>query len=178
MLKKIFAFVFILAGPGPYCLAQEGGGQGPGPAARSRGEVIRTERLRALMSAVGVSVDETPAPPQGSGHREVRIVWEADPSSKEAVSRVEPSALEAKRDSFGHTLRVAGVRRREGSVPKHRSVELSRDKLMVAAVGAGAQRKAQQNQGTERSQCPSQKLTHDKSLAGGAGVSATEPRLC
>jgi hypothetical protein len=132
MLKKLLCVaVLISGGLGFEGLAQESGTE------RARGESIRAERLKTLMAAVGVSVDGVPAPPDGSGHREVRVVWEADPAAKAAVSRVETHTLEARRDSFGHTLRVAGVRRLAGSLPRHRSPELSQDKLMVAAVGAG-----------------------------------------
>lgn len=141
MLKMICAVLLVSGGLGYECLAQEGGRQSPAAQAagdvQPRGETIRLARLRELMSAVGVSVDEAPAAPRGGGHREVSIVWEADPSSKGEASAPEASAFESRRDSFGHTLRVAGTRRRAGAPPRHRSPELSQDKLMVAAVGAG-----------------------------------------
>ncbi len=132
MLKKLICTaVLILGGLSFEGLAQES------RAKNSQGESIRAERLKTLMSAVGVSVEGGLTPPRSSGHREVRIVWEADPAAKATVSRAEASTLEARRDSFGHSLRVAGVRRLEGALPRHRSLELSPDKLMVAAVGGG-----------------------------------------
>ena len=132
MLKKqICAALLILGALGVEGLAQES------RAKSSQGELIRAERLKTLMSAVGVSVDGRLTLPRGSGHREVRIVWEADPAAKATISHLETSTLEAGRDSFGHSLRVAGVRGRAGSLPRHRSPELSQDKLMVIAVGAG-----------------------------------------
>ena len=143
MLKKLIcAAVLIFGGLGFEALAQESGDQSlqPAPAQveRSRGELIRAERLKTLLSAVGVDAEGGLTPRVGSGHKEVRIVWEADPAAKGTVSQTEASTLEAKRDSFGHSLRVASVRGvLAGTLPRNRSPELSQDKLMVIAVGAG-----------------------------------------
>jgi hypothetical protein len=142
MLKnKICAAILIFGGLGVECLAQEGDGKTPQPSAgrveRSQGESIRQERLKRLMSAVGVNIDGNLTAVQGSRHKQVRIVWEADPAAREKLSAVETSTLEARRDSFGHSLRVADVRESAGTLPRHRSPELSQDKLMVIAVGAG-----------------------------------------
>lgn len=135
--------LILLCGLGFECLAQTSSEKAGAPPSATRaaqpteGEFTRKERIKKMMTAIGVSLDEAPAPTAAGSahHREARILWEADPATT-ALFSPESSSTEARMDTFGRVLRTMGVSERAGALPRHRSLEISRHHLMVVAVNA------------------------------------------
>lgn len=95
-------------------------------AAKRRGEAAARQRLERLLSPVGVRVEERFTPAQTLAHRELRILLTGPEEASAATGEESPSpAVEAT---------VLGSRRRDGSLPRLRSLELSSDHLLVLTV--------------------------------------------
>lgn len=116
---------------------QEGRGQGQ-PAAQlqevksERGNML--SRLRTLLSPVGVAVGESARQAPSDAYREVRIRWDAYPDAPPIIDLAESG-----RFAKGRALAVTGRRKRKGTLPLPRSLELSPERLLVVGVDAGGQ---------------------------------------
>ncbi len=89
------------------------------------------ERLRRLLSAVGVGVDEAALARPGDAFRGLRISWKT-PSLKGSTA----SALRAEQLSLAVASSVASERRGAGGVRRERSLELTPEHVFVATVDA------------------------------------------
>lgn len=93
-----------------------------------RRPVVQREQLKKLMSGVDVVVPETDAPAQPQTYRELKIRW-ADPTK--SIGALSPEAQ----------TQIPGVsivedKKRSGTLPRQRSLELAPTLMFVAAVDA------------------------------------------
>lgn len=135
----------ILSGLGLACAAsllfaaaKAQDGARPAPAARrpaERGGPL-AERVRGLLAEAGVEVVAAgdsagdSAVAGARSHREVVVSWEADRATLPA-----PAAAQY-RNAPGRVALARAARRREGSLPKQRSAELSPEQVVVVALDA------------------------------------------
>lgn len=116
---------------------QEGREQGQ-PAAQL--QEVKSERgnmlshLRALLSPVGVAVGDSAQSAPADTYREVRIRWDAYPGAPPIIDLAESG-----RFAKGRAFAVTGRRKRKGTLPLQRSLELSPERLLVVGVDAAGQ---------------------------------------
>ena len=139
-MRKWFACLLILlaaASLATLAFAQMRGGAGRDASAsealRAKREAMAVgdERLRRLLSAAGVGVDESALAPAGGGFRGLKISWKT-PGRKGSAA----SPLRAEHLSLAVAPAVVSERRGAGGVPRQRSPELSPEHVFVAAVDA------------------------------------------
>jgi hypothetical protein len=101
-------------------------------AATSVREAMNKERLSALLSAVGVSVEDTVLPAEVQSFQELRIRWDvADPSSQgPAFTQQEPP---------NRVLTTIERRKRNQALSRQRSLELSTNQILVVAINGQRQ---------------------------------------
>lgn len=94
----------------------------------ARGNMLT--RLRSLLAPVGVNVGESAPETPSDTYREVGIRWDAYIDA--------PPLIEADSERFhkGRTLAVTRRRKRKGTLPLQRSLELSPERLLVVGVDA------------------------------------------
>lgn len=102
------------------------------PAQKGRREALQQERLKKLMSKVGVSVAETAdaKAAQAQSHRELKIRW-AD--STKSTTELRPAANP---DNKKQNFSIVEDKKRSGTLPRQRSLELSPEHIFVAGVDA------------------------------------------
>ncbi len=93
----------------------------------------RVERLRRLMSPAGVGVDEAALAEPGDSSRALKILWET-PGRKGSAAELRAEELSAP-----VAASVVSEQRGKGSVARQRSLELSPEHVLVAAVDAKSQ---------------------------------------
>jgi hypothetical protein len=101
-------------------------------AATSVREKMNRERLSALLSAVGVSVEDSTLPTEVQSFQEIRIRWDAAdaPSRDMVLTEQEPSK---------RVLTTIERRKRTQALSRQRSLELSTNQLLVVAVNGQRQ---------------------------------------
>jgi hypothetical protein len=130
--------ILVLASLAAVAFAQVRGGVGPkrdAPAAEAlrakRGGAARGgERLRRLMSAAGVRVDEAALATPGERVRALRISWET-PGRKGSATALREGEL-----SLPVASAVVSERHEQGVLRAPRSLELSPEHVLVATVDA------------------------------------------
>jgi hypothetical protein len=101
-------------------------------AATSVRETMNRERLSALLSAVGVSVEDSVLPAEVQPFQEVRIRWDAaDASSRDLIL--------TEQETSNRILTTIERRKRNQALSRQRSLELSTNQLLVAAVNGQRQ---------------------------------------
>lgn len=97
-------------------------------------ERINRERLTALLSVVGISVEESTLLTESQASQEMQIRWDAsvDASAQEDVALM-------KQDSPSRVLTVVERRKWNRPVARQRSSELSANQVLVAAVNGREQ---------------------------------------
>jgi hypothetical protein len=101
-------------------------------AATSVREVMNRERLSALLSAVGVSIEDSVLPAEVQSFQEMRIRWDA------ADATARESAL-TEQEPLNRVLTAIERRKRNQVLPRQRSLELSTNQLLVVAVNGKRQ---------------------------------------
>ncbi len=105
--------------------------QGQRPIERNRRETLQQEQLKKLMSKVGVEVSDTDArAAQPQTYRELKIRWV---DSTKSNSGLRPAAQEQTQTP---SVSVIEDKKRPGTLPRQRSLELSPTQIFVAAVDA------------------------------------------
>ena len=120
----LLAAVFVLG-----CFAPV---QSQTTAQRSRREALQQERLKKMMSRVDVEVAETAdaRADQARSYRELRIRWA---NSTKSATELRPSASA---DDKTQTFTIVEDKKRSGTLPRQRSLELSPEHIFVAGVDA------------------------------------------
>jgi hypothetical protein len=100
---------------------------------KNRRVTLQQEQLKKLLSKVGVDVLEIAARTDTSQtYRELKIRW--DDSTKSAT---EPrSAISSEEQMQAPSVSVVEDRKRSGTLPRHRSLELSPTHIFIVAVDA------------------------------------------
>ena len=93
-----------------------------------RRPVVQREQLKKLMSGVDVVVPETDAPAQPQTYRELKIRW-ADPTK--SIGALSPEA-----QTQIPRVSIIEDKKRSGTLPRQRSLELAPTLMFVAAVDA------------------------------------------
>jgi hypothetical protein len=103
------------------------------PVEKNKRETVQQEQLKRLMSKVGIDVleiaartDQTPA------YRELKINW-TDPTKSTTEIR---SAVTSEQQTQAPRVSVVEDKKRSGTLPRHRSLELSPTHIIVAGVDA------------------------------------------
>ena len=139
-MRKWFACLLILlaaASLATLAFAQmRGGARRDGSAsealrAKREASARGDERLRRLLSAAGVGLDESSLAPAGGAFRGLKISWQT-PGQKGSSA----SPLRAEHLSQSVASAVVSERRGAGGVPRERSLELSPEHVFVATVDA------------------------------------------
>lgn len=95
-------------------------------AAKHQNDVINKARLAQMMSKVGVRVEQQVSLSATESHWEIRLHWSI--STKQApATRAEEGLQETN---------IIRIQSRAGTLPKLRSLEVSEDKILIAAVAA------------------------------------------
>jgi len=98
-----------------------------------RRETVQQEQLKRLMSKVGVDVVEIAARnDQPATYRELKINW-ADSTKSTTELR---SAVNSEQQTPPQNVSVIEDKKRSGTLPRHRSLELSPTHIFIAAVDA------------------------------------------
>jgi len=122
-------FCLLLSGllaPGAFTPAQS-----QRPVERNRRETLQQEQLKKLMAKVGVEVSDTEArAAQPQTYRELKIRWV---DSTKSNSGLRPAAQEQTQTP---SVSVIEDKKRPGTLPRQRSLELSPTQIFVAAVDA------------------------------------------
>lgn len=87
-------------------------------------------RLRSLLAPVGVIVSEPAAEAPADTYREVKIRWDAYVGAPPLID------VDTERFPKGRTLAVTHRRKRKGTLPLQRSLELAPDRMLVVGVDA------------------------------------------
>ena len=99
----------------------------------NRRETLQQEQLKKLMSKVGVDVLETRArTDQLQTYRELKIRW-AD--STKSTTELTP-AIKAEQQTRAPSVSILEDKKRSGTLPRHRSLELSPTHIFIAGVDA------------------------------------------
>lgn len=138
MLRIILLLILVVASAAAIFAGTRGGAPSqdrPSKAAElpptpQQRRAVQRMRLKSLLSAVGVSVEENSQPVAGQAFRELRIRWE-----DEAVA---PSGTEAAQAPSLKSLTVLERRLRQDAPSRPRSSEMSPDQILVVAVDAQA----------------------------------------
>jgi hypothetical protein len=103
------------------------------PVETNKRETLQQEQLKKLMSRVGVDVPEKAArTDQPASYRELKINW-TDPTKSTTELR---SAVNSEQQTQAPTVSILEDRKRSGTLPRHRSLELSPSHIFIAAVDA------------------------------------------
>ena len=103
------------------------------PVEKNRRETVQQEQLRKLMSKVGVEVVEIAArTDQPATYRELKINW-ADSAKSTTELR---SASSSEQQAPPQKVSIVEDKKRSGTLPRHRSLELSPTHIFIAAVDA------------------------------------------
>jgi len=103
------------------------------PVEKNRRETVQQEQLKKLMSKVGVDVVEIAArTDQPATYRELKINW-ADSTKSTTELR---SASNSEQQTPPQKVSVVEDKKRSGTLPRHRSLELSPTHIFIAAVDA------------------------------------------
>lgn len=125
---RLFVFVSLL------CAFTAVQGQSPVAVQKNRREIALEERLKKLMTKVGVDVVEPSARSnQPQAYREVKIRWAAS-----SDTRAKPS-ISAAEQSQAPVVSLVEDKKRSGTLPRHRSLELSPNQVFIAAVSEANQ---------------------------------------
>ena len=124
-LVCLLATVFVLG-----CFAPAQSQTTPGQ--KGRREALQQERLKKLMSKVGVAVAETAVAraAQAQSYRELKIRW-AD--STKSTPELRPAANP---DDRKQNFSIVEDKKRSGTLPRQRSLELSPEQIFIAGVDA------------------------------------------
>jgi hypothetical protein len=96
-------------------------------------ETVQREQLKKLMSKVGVQVLEIAArSDQTSAYRELKLNW-TDPTKSNGEVR---SAVTSEQQTPSPRVSVVEDKKRSGTLPRHRSLELSPAHIFIAGVDA------------------------------------------
>ena len=99
----------------------------------NRRDTVQQEQLKRLMSKVGVDVVEIAARnDQPATYRELKINW-ADSTKSTTELR---SAVNSEQQTSPQKVSVVEDKKRSGTLPRHRSLELSSTHIFIAAVDA------------------------------------------
>jgi len=99
----------------------------------NRRDTVQQEQLKRLMSKVGVDVVEIAARnDQPATYRELKINW-ADSTKSTTELR---SAVNSEQQTPPQNVSVIEDEKRSGTLPRHRSLELSSTHIFIAAVDA------------------------------------------
>lgn len=101
------------------------------PVEKNKRETLQQEQLKKLMSRVGVGVGEIRTD-QSATYRELKINW-ADPTKSTTELR---SAINSEQQTQIPRVSIVEDKRRSGTLPRHRSLELSPTHIFIAAVDA------------------------------------------
>ena len=105
------------------------------PAQKNRREVLQEEQLKKLLTKVGVDVVEVSAKNnQPKAYREVKIRW-TDSANATSNTPGIPS-ISAGEQKLPPVVSLIEDKKRSGTLPRHRSVELSPTHVFIAAVDA------------------------------------------
>ena len=100
---------------------------------QNRRETLQQERLKKLMSKVGIDVLETGAKTdQSQTYRELKIRW-AD--STKSTTELRP-ANKSEEQTQAPSVSIVEDNKRSGTLPRYRSLELSPAHIFIAAVDA------------------------------------------
>ena len=103
------------------------------PVEKNRRETLQQEQLKKLMSRVGISVVEIAArTDQTPAYRELKLNW-TDPTKSTTEVR---SAATSEQQTPSPRVSVVEDKKRSGTLPRHRSLELSAEHIFIAAVDA------------------------------------------
>jgi hypothetical protein len=103
------------------------------PVEKNRRETVQQEQLKKLMSRVGISVVEIAArTDQTSAYRELKLTW-SDPTKSSTEVR---SAATSEQQTPSPRVSVVEDKKRSGTLPRYRSLELSPAHIFIAAVDA------------------------------------------
>jgi hypothetical protein len=103
------------------------------PVEKNKRETLQQEQLKKLMSKVGVDVLEIAARTvQSATYRELKINW-ADPAKSTTELR---SAVNSEQQTQAPKVSIVEDKKRSGTLPRHRSLELSPTHIFIAAVDA------------------------------------------
>ncbi|HJY29037.1 MAG TPA: hypothetical protein VJ306_13510 [Pyrinomonadaceae bacterium] len=101
------------------------------PVEKNRRETVQQEQLKKLMSKVGVDVAEIAArTDQPATYRELKINWSDSTKSTTELRSASDQQTPPQRVS------VVEDKKRSGTLPRHRSLELSPTHIFIAAVDA------------------------------------------
>jgi len=100
---------------------------------KNKRETVQQEQLKKLMSKVGIDVRELAArTDQPATYRELKINW-TDPTKSTTELR---SAVNSEQQPPSPRVSVVDDKKRSGTLPRHRSLELSPEHIFIAAVDA------------------------------------------
>src|SRR6185503_1418376 len=103
------------------------------PVEKNRRETVQQEQLKKLMSKVGVDVVEIAArTDQPATYRELKINWADSAKSTTELK----SASNSEQQTPPQKVSVVEDKKRSGTLPRHRSLELSPTHIFIAAVDA------------------------------------------
>lgn len=103
------------------------------PVEKNKRETVQQEQLKKLMSKVGISVAESGARTgQPATYRELKLNW-TDPTKSTTELR---SAVNAEQLTPSPRVSTVEDKKRSGTLPRHRSLELSPEHIFIAAVDA------------------------------------------
>lgn len=121
----LVAFLIV----GAFTLAK---GQSSRAVQKNSREVLQQEQLKKLMTKVGVDVVEiSERSNQPQVYREVKIRWTDSSASSDTQTRPSVTAAEQK---AAPVVSLVEDKKRSGTLPRHRSLELSPTQLFIAAV--------------------------------------------
>ena len=103
------------------------------PVDKNRKVTLRQEQLNKLMSKIGVDVlDLPPGIDQPQTYRELKIRW-GDPTK--SATEVKP-AINSEELTQTPSVSIVEEKKRSGTLPRHRSLELSPTHIFIVAVDA------------------------------------------
>lgn len=103
------------------------------PAQKNRREILQEEQLKKLLAKVGVNVVEVRTRNnQSQAHREVKIRW-TDSTNAPSNTQGRPS-ISAGEQKLPPVVSLVEDKKRSGTLPRHRSLELSPTHVFIAAV--------------------------------------------
>ena len=131
-MKYFYRFVVFVSILCAFILAQ---GQSSVAVQKNRRDFALQERLKKLMTKVGLDVVEVSAKSnQPQAYREVKIRWtdaSSDTKSKPSIS--------AAQQRQAPVVSLVEDKKRSGTLPRRRSLELSPNQVFIAAVGEANQ---------------------------------------
>jgi hypothetical protein len=130
-MKHFYRFFVLVSILCAFTLAQ---GQSSLAVQKNRRDIALEERLKKLMTKVGVNVDDvSPRSNQPQAYREVKIRWNDSSDTK-----TKPS-ISAAQQRQAPVVSLVEDKKRSGTLPRNRSLELSPNQVFIAAVGAANQ---------------------------------------